>query len=447
MKKLFILMGAIVLALTLTACGEECEVCETLAELPDTVDMTNIDEYLARPDVQYVDLRNFDDKMSAGYIAGFEMIPFFDYLEATNILVRTDGDWEFAAEDLVSQAALEGLFNADKAIFLMCGSGTRAGYVKAALEAAGYTNVYNVGGIGNYTGDNLVLGDGTYNLEVQLPLPSVVDMTNIDQYLARNDVQYVDLRNFDDKMASGYIAGFEMIPFFDYLEETGILVRTDGDWTFAAEDILNQAALEGLFNADKTIFLMCGSGTRAGYVKDALESIGYTNVVNVGGIGSYTGDNLVFGDGEYQIVVPEQGDYIPGTYYGYADGYSVVITVGAGGAIESVFLDCANTSHDGLDTFLGLKQGLTPEEYPMNYVTNDNGTPLDDTDDFLELAEGKLDWWMQADALAAAIIEEQGWVWTLVDGDFDVDGVAGVSIGVENWETAVLAALDQATAE
>ena len=46
---------------------------------------------------------------------------------------------------------------------------------------------------------------------------------------------------------------------------------------------------------------MCGSGTRAGYVKDALESIGYTNVYNVGGIRDYKGDHKIFGDESFSL--------------------------------------------------------------------------------------------------------------------------------------------------
>ena len=46
----------------------------------------------------------------------------------------------------------------------MCGSGTRAGYVKAALEEVGYTAVYNAGGIRDYAGKNMVLGDEDFVL-------------------------------------------------------------------------------------------------------------------------------------------------------------------------------------------------------------------------------------------------------------------------------------------
>jgi len=78
-------------------------------------------------------------------------------------LVRNNG-WEFSQADLVDQAQLENIFGAkDRVIVLMCGSGTRAAYVKEALEAAGYTKVINAGGIRDYQGANKVLGDGAYD--------------------------------------------------------------------------------------------------------------------------------------------------------------------------------------------------------------------------------------------------------------------------------------------
>jgi len=592
-------------------CKEYVEPTE-LAEIPAEVTMDTVDDYLGRPDVQYVDLRNFDDKVKSGYIAGFEFIPFFDVLEATDILVRNTG-WDFTSADIVDQTALEGFFDAEKTIFLMCGSGTRAGYVKAALESIGYTNVINVGGIGTYTGDNKVDGDGSYNVEVQLPLPDVVDMTNIDMYLGRSDVQYVDLRNFDDKMKSGYIAGFEFIPFFDYLEYENILVRHTG-WDFAAVDILDFEALEGLFSMDKTIFLMCGSGTRAGYVKAALEERGYTNVYNVGGIGTYTGDNKVFGDGSYVLEPAPRGLYLPGVhvgvdevsgymvtvtvndlgaivdvvfdsmyhgttkqalgpdygmrtntdgwtwaemanvladfvvenqgfgdmmftetaydptwndmtvphhiietdvanspddvagvtagmegfvfawnlaisqasdsdlgvvatvvsydqwvaahapayayedgvYYGYESGYSALITI-ENGFIVDVYLDAIHCRDlddpaDGIEETCNTKRSYTVEEYTMNYVTNDNGTPLDETDDFLELPADTLDWWMMADALGDAVVDYQTWSadWVMTDmahfdADLGIDEIAGVTISVDKWQAAVEEALTEAT--
>jgi len=479
MKKILILVVGLLLTVTLTGCTKEVEVPvieyvdrdkevivyveEELPVIPAVVDMSTIDDFLGRPDVQYIDLRNFDDKMSAGYIAGFEMIPFFDYLEKTGILVRTDSNWDFAAEDILSQGALRALFSEDKTVFLMCGSGTRAGYVMAALESLGYTDVLNVGGIGSYTGSNLGAGDGSYNLEVQLPLPAVVDMTNIDMYLGRSDVQYVDLRDFDDKMNSGYIAGFEMIPFFDYLEKTNLLVRTDKNWDFAAEDIMSQGALRALFNEDKTVFLMCGSGTRAGYVMAALESLGYTNVINVGGIGSYTGANLVAGDGTYMNEVSVLGDYTPGTYFGFSDGlYTATVVIGQGGGITSVFFDAAYASVNGcsiegvIDTEIDETAECDTAGGVLVYNPATTKQILGFDYHMAAYSASTLEWFEQANEMAAAIVVAQGWDadWAMAaDGDHQkfvvtdqevIDDVAGVTIGVEGFQTALEDALTQA---
>ena len=128
--------------------------------------MTNVDKILGRPGAKYVDLRNVADKYVSGYIDGFELVSFFEYLEG-NALVRNTG-WDFTAADIQSAAVLENVFGAkDREVFLMCGSGTRAGYVLAALEEIGYENVYNVGGIRDYAGENKVLGDAEFVLSVR----------------------------------------------------------------------------------------------------------------------------------------------------------------------------------------------------------------------------------------------------------------------------------------
>lgn len=258
-------------------------------------------------------------------------------------------------------------------------------------------------------------------------IPAEVTMDNVDEYLGRSDVQYVDLRGFQDKMASGYIAGFEFIPFFEYLEAEGVLVRTDGDWTFAAADIGSQARLKGLFDEDKTIFLMCGSGTRAGYVMAALESLGYENVINVGGIADYAGDNKVAGDGSYTTNSTMK------TGVNEAGSYSIVLIYDVRGRIIDVFLDAVHYSHsDGV--FNSLKSAYADgcADYAMNC-----------TDGVVN--EGKLAWSEQRDALEAAIIAANGWPGDLnEDGDFaSADTVAGVSIGVSGW----LDAFNDATAE
>ena len=151
----------LIISIILTGCTS------TNAALKDNkkVTMVTIDNYLDS-EARFIDLRNFSDQLSSGYITGFELVPFFQYLEG-RALVRNNG-WNFSAEDIESKFILENIFGQkNKEIFLMCGSGTRAGYVKAALEELGYKKVYNVGGIKDYDGENMIPGDADFKLIIK----------------------------------------------------------------------------------------------------------------------------------------------------------------------------------------------------------------------------------------------------------------------------------------
>ncbi|MFP4508553.1 MAG: rhodanese-like domain-containing protein [Spirochaetaceae bacterium] len=294
MKKTIAILG---IALTVIIFGA-CETGGDAAARPEltgdeTITMDNIDEYLDA-DARFVDLRDFTDMIESGYIHGFEVVPFFQYLDG-RALVRNDG-WNFSADDVASRSILTNIFGDDleQPIVLMCAAGGRAGYVKDALEHLGYTTVYNAGGMRDYTGDYQVLADTSYN---GLPtLPESVTMDNIDNFLDRPGAKYVDVRNVADKYTGGYIDGFEVVSFFEYFEGRAV-VRNDG-WNFSPEDILSEAVIRNIFgrDLDREIFIMCAAGGRAGYMKDVLESLGYTTVFNVGGLRDYNGENLIFGD-------------------------------------------------------------------------------------------------------------------------------------------------------
>jgi len=238
MKKFLAMFAIAFLAIGLFGCDKATTVDTTPTTAPESITMANVDDYLFDEAFQFVDLRNFDDQMADGWIRGFEVIPYFDYLEYMNILVRVDG-WSFNQNAIKSASALRALFDEDKYIVLMCAAGTRAGFVKDALEHLGYEHVYNAGGLGQYSGKNKVFGDGEYNIVMQHPaminpLPAQINMSDdfIDYYAARADVQFVDLRNFTD-ILNGWHKDSTVIPFFTFLESENILVRTDGDWIFA----------------------------------------------------------------------------------------------------------------------------------------------------------------------------------------------------------------------
>lgn len=265
----------------------------------ETITMENLDSYMGTS-ARFIDLRNYADLMNGGYVAGFECVPFFQYLEG-RALVRNKG-WEFSAADIADKALLENLFGPkDQPIVLICASGTRAGYVKSALDSIGYSKVYNAGGFASYKGSRKVLGDGAYT--GLIALPAVVDMNNVDTYLGRPGAKYVDLRNVADKYKAGYIDGFEVVSFFEYLD--GNALKRNKGWEFSEADIVSKSILQNIFGSNKKreIFLMCASGTRAGYVKAALDSLGYTKVYNVGGISAYKGKRKVLGDETFTLAL------------------------------------------------------------------------------------------------------------------------------------------------
>ncbi len=302
MKRILTVLALFLFSATLLACGDDQsqDVNTDSVEVPETLEMADVDEYLFNPDWQFVDVRDFDDQMADGWIRGFEIIPFFQYLEYTDVLVRTDG-WDYDGTQLLDEGALRALFDEDKVIVLMCAGGTRAGFVKDALNDLGYENVFNVGGLSSYEGDNRVFGDGDYTIDLPHPamiedLPEDINMSDesIDYYAMRDDVQFIDLRNFSDTLSLGWHSESTIIPFFEYLETEEILVRSETDpWEFNPEDIKDEDVLRNIFDEDMNIIMFCAAGTRAEYVKDALEHLGYENVWNAGAYGDYTGTSLI----------------------------------------------------------------------------------------------------------------------------------------------------------
>lgn len=160
-------MSRITRVLTLLLLGLLLAGCKGSDEPPKIesdsfITMLNLDDYLFRDDVQYVDLRNFSARFNAGYIEGFEQIPFFDYLDY-RVFERNDS-FDFDPDQLIAEAELERLFDRDKAIFLHADGCIRSAYVAEALLHIGYERVFVLGGFYEYTGNHLVLGLGDYHM-------------------------------------------------------------------------------------------------------------------------------------------------------------------------------------------------------------------------------------------------------------------------------------------
>ncbi len=316
MKK-FLLVLMLFLSFTLAACNGEADNGENDngengndVELPETITMSDIDDYLFDPAWQFVDARNFDDQMSDGWIRGFEMIPFFQYLEYADILVRTDG-WNFDGSQIKDEGALRELFDEDRNIVLICAAGVRAGFIKEALEHLGYENVWNAGALGDYTGDHRVFGDESFTITMPPrahveDLPEDINMENIDDFLGRPGTKFFDFRDVypgesAPKLENGWIDGFTFVPYFGFLtHEDNEILNHPGTFTLDEVDlseVINDDMiyiLENIFgDKDTELILMCMSGARSGLMQAVLEEIGYTNVWNAGGWRNYEGDNKV----------------------------------------------------------------------------------------------------------------------------------------------------------
>lgn len=128
--------------------------------------------------------------------------------------------------------------------------------------------------------------------------------------------------------------------------------------------------------------------------------------------------------------VEEMGDYKEGTYFGYAKDESsrpynaiAVVHVGENGKIDSVFIDATYTK-DSVPT----TKKVLGDEYGMK-----SASPI-----------GK-EWYEQAEALEAKVIEEQGIDFITYNEDNETtDSVSGVTIKINILEEAVTSALEQA---
>lgn len=143
-----------------------------------------------------------------------------------------------------------------------------------------------------------------------------INEKTIDKYLNRDDVCYRDVRmlkdpaNYEniggDSYLSGYIKGFEVVPYPFLAPTMGLPsevgVGYTGETLFSLVDntyIPNYAEsldlLEELFPKNLNIFLMCGGGGYAYMTKNLLIALGWdeNKIYNVGGYWYYEGKNKV----------------------------------------------------------------------------------------------------------------------------------------------------------
>ena len=185
--------------------------------------------------------------------------------------------------------------------------------------------------VGLTAGYFIFKGDTTNNVEETLPKPEIsegirgeqfgidknINESTIDEYLGRSDSVYRDMRmlkdpgNYEaiggDSYLSGFVEGFEVIPYPYLTNVTGLPEEVGetytGETLFTQDESGNYVAnyeesmeiLEAIFPKDKNIFLMCGGGGYAGMTKTMLVALGWdeNKIYNVGAFWSYNGNNKV----------------------------------------------------------------------------------------------------------------------------------------------------------
>ena len=156
----------------------------------------------------------------------------------------------------------------------------------------------------------------TSGLSGEFGIDKNINEETIDKYLGRSDSVYRDMRmlkdpgNYEaiggDSYLSGFIKGFEVVPYPYLVNVTGLPSEVGdtytGDTLFTFEDGVYKAnyeesleILEYLFPRDKYIFLICGGGGYAGMTKSLLVNLGWDSnkIYNVGGFWYYNGNNRV----------------------------------------------------------------------------------------------------------------------------------------------------------
>ena len=150
-------------------------------------------------------------------------------------------------------------FDKSTPILIYCWTGVRTGTAADIIIQAGYKNVYDFGGIVDWTGDfeGEEIGSGYQHISQEAAQEIIAE--NPNAILA--DVRFQE--NYDTE----HIAGAVFVPL---------------------EDVLNEK-FDKIPDKNAPIITYCGNGNRARKTAKALVEKGYTNVYEMGGINDWTG--------------------------------------------------------------------------------------------------------------------------------------------------------------
>lgn len=147
---------------------------------------------------------------------------------------------------------------------------------------------------------------------------SAINNTNLIDYMHRDDVMYIDTRDYEDYVKK-HFRNFEVVPFFAYIfnaeaHENADMIQLYGGTPTEPVPVYEESdkMLEILFPKDKTLFIMCQSGGRVKMLMEIMEARGWdmSKVYNIGGMAQYTGS-------EYRDLITDTPELIVNSEYSF----------------------------------------------------------------------------------------------------------------------------------
>ncbi len=145
---------------------------------------------------------------------------------------------------------------------------------------------------------------------------SPINVSNLDDYLFREDTYYVDTREINQWLEEGHVAGFVNIPFYQAIanikKSTDVLYSFDrirdasgsvtvslgepGSFTENYNESL--FILNAIFPKNKNIIFLSTAGVEASYLIALLIQVGYdgSKLYNAGPFSNSVGSNIAYRD-------------------------------------------------------------------------------------------------------------------------------------------------------
>ena len=150
------------------------------------------------------------------------------------------------------------------------------------------------------------------------PTCSAINNSNLRQYLGRDDVLYIDIRDYAD-YAQKHIKNFSCVPYNalifnpDAIKDAS-MPHLYGGTTDNPVPVYKESdeILAALFPKGKNIFLMCQGGGRVNNLMKILNARGWdmSKIYNIGGMGNYAG-------AEYRDIVTDAAEIVIEAKYNF----------------------------------------------------------------------------------------------------------------------------------